>query len=148
MYKYYAVLHMTSNDQVVYKWIKSKILRKNLTLTFHFMMRTSCYLLLVLRGYTLLWLVQLRQTNFKYFSRIFQRQITVFKDKYLFDESAFLNRPLLNILLAKSRHGVMYNFYFFGHGWSHYQVYYFPLQHLWKMTGFDLQLHLRYRDSL
>ena len=96
-------------------------------------MRTSCYLLLVLRGYTLLWLVQLRQTNFKYFSRICRRQITVFKDKYLFNESAFLNRPLLNILLAKSRHGVIYNFYFFVHGWSHYQVYYFPLQTFWRL---------------
>ena len=29
-----------------------------------------------------------------------------------------------------------------------HQVYYFLIQHLWKMTGFDLQLHLRYRDSL
>ena len=96
-------------------------------------MRTSCYLLLVLGGYTLLWLVQLRQTNFKYFSRICRRQITVFKDKYLFNESAFLNRPLLNILLAKSRHGVIYNFYFFVHGWSHHQVYYFPLQTFWRL---------------
>ena len=46
---------------------------------------------------------------------------------------AFLNRPLLNILLAKSRHGVMYNFYFFVHGWSHYQVCYFPLQTFWRL---------------
>ena len=41
MYKYYAVLHMTSNDRVVYKWIKSKIIRKNLTLTFHYIV--ICY---------------------------------------------------------------------------------------------------------
>ena len=52
----------------------------------------------------------LRQTNFKDFSRICQGQITIFKDWYLFNKSAFFNRPLLNILLAKSRHGVMYNF--------------------------------------
>ena len=54
MYKYYVVLHMTSNDWVVYKWIKSKIMGKNLTLTFHFVMKAGCYLLLMLRGYTLL----------------------------------------------------------------------------------------------
>ena len=29
-----------------------------------------------------------------------------------------------------------------------HQVYYFLIQHLWKMIGFDLQLHLSYRDSL
>ena len=31
-------------------------------------------------------------------------------------KSAFFNCPFLNILLAKSRHGVMYNYYFFSHG--------------------------------
>ena len=38
---------------------------------------------------------------------------------YLFNKSAFFNCPFLNILLAKSRHGVMYNYYFFSHGWLH-----------------------------
>ena len=49
-----------------------------------------------------------RQTNFKDFSRIFQGQITVFKD---------------------------------------YILYYFPQQQFAKMTGYDLQLHLRYRRT-
>ena len=38
---------------------------------------------------------------------------------YLFNKSAFFNCPFLNVLLAKSRHGVMYNYYFFSHGWLH-----------------------------
>ena len=68
MYKYHAVLHMTSNDRVVYEWIRSKIIRENLTLTFHFVVRTSCYLLLILRGYTLM----LGTTSDKQISRTFQ----------------------------------------------------------------------------
>ena len=47
-----------------------------------------------------------RTTSDKQISRIFQGQITVFKD---------------------------------------YILYYFPQQHFAKMTGYDLQLHLRYR---
>ena len=35
----------------------------------------------------------------------------LFKDKDLFNKSAFFN-PLLNTLLAKTRHGVIYDFYF------------------------------------
>ena len=68
MYKYHAVLPMTSNDRVVFEWIRSKIIRKNLTLTFHFVVRTSCYLLLILRGYTLM----LGTTSDKQISRTFQ----------------------------------------------------------------------------
>ena len=133
MHKYYAVLHMTSNDQVVYKWIKSKIIRKKFNIDISFYDEDKLLFVTGVERIHTIWLVQLRQTNFKYFSRICRRQITVFKDKYLFNESAFLNRPLLNILLAKSRHGVIYNFYFFVHGWSHYQVYYFPLQTFWRL---------------
>ena len=61
-----------------------------------------------------------RQTNFKDFSKIFPGQIiTVFKDYDLFNKSALFN-SFLNTLLAKTRHGVIYDFYFFSHGCSHY----------------------------
>ena len=57
-----------------------------------------------------------RQTNFKDFSRIFPGQIiTVFKDYDSFNKSALFN-SFLNTLLAKTRHGVIYDFYFFSHG--------------------------------
>ena len=36
MHKYYAVLHMTSSDRVVYKWIKSKIIRKKFNIDISF----------------------------------------------------------------------------------------------------------------
>ena len=36
MHKYYAVLHMTSNDRVVYKWIESKIIRKKFNIDISF----------------------------------------------------------------------------------------------------------------
>ena len=53
----------------------------------------------------------------------------------------------MNTLLAKTCHGVIYNFNFFSHGWSHY----FKLLStttLCKMTGSDLQLLPRYRNSI
>ena len=56
-----------------------------------------------------------RQTNFKDFLRIFPGQITVFKDYDIFNKSALFN-SFLNTLLAKTRHGVIYDFYFFSHG--------------------------------
>ena len=88
-----------------------------------------------------------RQTNFKDFSRIFPGQIiTVFKDYDSFNKSALFN-SFLNTLLAKTRHGVIYDFYFFSHGWSHYIIL-LSATTLWKMTGCDLQLHLRYRNSI
>ena len=36
MYKYYVVLHMTSNDGVVYKWNKSKIMGKKFNIGISF----------------------------------------------------------------------------------------------------------------
>ena len=36
MHKYYVVLHMTSSDLVVYKWIKSKIIRKKFNIDISF----------------------------------------------------------------------------------------------------------------
>ena len=36
MHKYYAVLHMTSNDRVFYKWIESKIIRKKFNIDISF----------------------------------------------------------------------------------------------------------------
>ena len=56
-----------------------------------------------------------RQTNFKDFSSLFQRQITVSRTKIFFN-------PLLNTLLAKTHHGVIYYFNFFSHGWPHYFI--------------------------
>ena len=47
-------------------------------------------------------------------------------------------------LLAKTRHGVIYDFYFFGHRWTHYYIL-LSATRLCKITGYDLQLHLRYR---
>ena len=92
MYKYHAVLHMTSNDWVVYEWIRSKIIRENLTLTFHFVMRTSCYLLLILRGYTLM----LGTTSDKQISRTFQGFA---KDKLQFSRTDIysINRHSLTV---------------------------------------------------
>ena len=92
-----------------------------------------------------------RTTSDKQTSRTFQG---FFKDKLLFKDydsinnSAFFN-PLLNTLWAKTRHGVNYDFYFFSHAWSHYFI---PLSaaksKFCKMTGYDLQLHLRYRNNI
>ena len=93
-------------------------------------------------------LYNFRQTNFKDFLRIFPGQsITVFKDYDLFNKSALFN-SFLNTLLAKTHHGVIYDFYFFSHGWSHY-LYHTPFPTmLWKITRCDLQLHLNYKNSI
>ena len=42
-------------------------------------------------------------------------------------------------------HGVIYDFYFFTHDWSYYSV---STTTLCNMTGYDLQLHLSYRNSI
>ena len=86
------------------------------------------------------------QTNFEDSSKIFPGQITVFKDYDLLNKSAFFN-PLLNTLLAKTRHGVIYDFYFFSHGWAHYFIL-LSAKRFEKMIGYRLQLHLRYRNSI
>ena len=89
----------------------------------------------------------LRQTNFKNFSGIFEGQVTVFKDYDLFKKLAFFN-PLLNTLLAKTHHRVIYDFNFF----SHHGL--FTLfnttfhNNILQMTGYDLQLHLRYKNCI
>ena len=56
-----------------------------------------------------------KQISRTFHYRIFQGQITIFKDQGLFNKSEFFN-PLLNTLLAKTRHGVIYDFYFLSHG--------------------------------
>ena len=83
-----------------------------------------------------------RTTSDKQISRIFPGQITVFKDYDLCNKSA-LFKSFLNTLLAKTRHGVIYAFYFF----SHYFILLFAIT-LWKITGYDLQLHLTYRNRI
>ena len=62
------------------------------------------------------WFIQL-QTNkfqglFKPFSNL---QITVSRTKIFF-------KPLLNTLLVKTHHGVIYDLNFFSHGWPHYFI--------------------------
>ena len=66
---------------------------------------------------------------------------TVFEDYDLFNKSAFFNY-FLNNVLAKTRRGVIYDFYFF----SQSIFLLFSAKTLSKMTGYDLQLHLRYRS--
>ena len=50
-------------------------------------------------------------------------------------------------LLAKTRHGVIYDFYFFDLRWSHCFIR-LSATRLCEMTGYDLQLYLRYRNSI
>ena len=90
-----------------------------------------------------------RTTLDKQTSRTFQgffKDKLLFKDYDSFNKSAFFN-PLSNTLLAKTRHGVIYDFYFFIHAWSHYFIQ-LSATRFCKMTGYDLQLHLRYRNSI
>ena len=87
-----------------------------LTLTFHFVMRASCYSLLILRGYTPLWFVQPQTKKFEGLFKDLPRTNYSFQGLVFFNKSAFFNCPFLNILLAKSRHGVMYNYYFLSYG--------------------------------
>ena len=90
-----------------------------------------------------------RTTLDKQTSRTFQgffKDKLLFKDYDFFNKSAFFN-PLSNTLLAKTRHGVIYDFYFFIHAWSHYFIQ-LSVTRFCKMTGYDLQLHLRYRNSI
>ena len=76
----------------------------------------------------------------KAISRIFPGQITVFEDCDLVNKSAFLTfTPFFKTLLAKTGHGVIYDFYFISQGWSHYFIL-LSATTLWKMTGYDLQL--------
>ena len=95
------------------------------------------------------WFAQLSTNKFQGLqSRIFPGQITVLKDYDLFNKSAFLTlTPFFSILLAKIRHGIIYDFYFISQGWSHYFIL-LSTTTLWKMTGYDLQLHLKYRKSI
>ena len=50
-------------------------------------------------------------------------------------------------LLVTTRHGVIYDFYFLGHRWSHYFIL-LSATTLCKITGYDLQLHLKYRNNI
>ena len=62
----------------------------------------------------------------------------------------FVNRysltPMITLLVT-TRHGVIYDFYFFGHRWSHYFIL-LSSTTLCKITGYDLQLHLKYRNNI
>ena len=88
-------------------------------------------------------------TEGKQISRTFQG---FFKDKLSFQALRFIQeigilQPLVNTLLAKTRHKVIYDFYFFSHSWSHYHIL-LSRATLWKMIGYDLQLYLRYINSM
>ena len=125
---------MTSNDRVVYKWIKSKIIRKKFNIDISLYDEDK---LLFVTGIERIHTIMVRTTSDKLISSTFQgflcslvKYFSTLEDKfhmsvlpcnilYLFNKSAFFNCPFLNILLAKSRHGVMYNYYFFSHGWLH-----------------------------
>ena len=54
---------------------------------------------------------------------------------------------LLIAPLAKTRQGVIYDSYFCGHRWAHFFIV-LSATTLCKVTGYDLQLHLRYRNSI
>ena len=69
MYKYYAVLHMTSNDRVVYKWIKSKIIRKKLNIDISFYDEDK---LLFVTGIERIHTIMVGTTSNKQISRTFQ----------------------------------------------------------------------------
>ena len=77
------------------------------------------------------------------FSRIFQGQITVFKDYDLLNKSASLTPFWTPYWL---RHAI-YDFYFLSYGWSHYFIL-LSAKTLCKMTAYDLQMNLRYRNSI
>ena len=85
----------------------------------------------------------------KQISRTFQG---FFKDKLQFSRTKDLFNKLevfnllLSTLLAKTLNGVIYDFYFFSHGWSHYFML-LSKTTLCKMTGYDSQLHLGYRTK-
>ena len=62
----------------------------------------------------------------------------------------FVNRysltPMITLLVT-TRHGVIYDFYFFGRRWSHYFIL-LSATTLCKISGYDLQLHLKYRNNI
>ena len=64
------------------------------------------------------WFAQLSTNKFQGLqSRIFPGQITVFKDYDLFNKSAFLTlTPFFKTLSAKTRHGIICDFYFISQG--------------------------------
>ena len=90
------------------------------------------------------WFAQLQTNKFQ----------GLFKDKLQFSRTKIysINRPSLTPFwtpywLKHVMESVICNFYFFSHGWSHYFIL-LSTTKLWKMTGYDLQLHLRYRNSI
>ena len=89
------------------------------------------------------WFVQLQTNSFQGLYKDFSRTNDSFKI-YLINRHSL---PPLIILLAK-RPGVIYDFHYFGH--LDHIISFIPLSatRLCKMTGYDLQLHLRYRDSI
>ena len=92
-----------------------------------------------------------RTTSDILISRTFQG---FFKDKLQFSRTKIYSKNQHSLspfwthyCMAKKHHGVIYDFNFFSHsGWSHYLVL-LSARTLCKMTRYDLQLHLRYRNS-
>ena len=89
------------------------------------------------------WFAQLQTNKFQ----------GLFKDKLQFSRTKIysINRPSLTPFwtpywLKHVMESVICNFYF-SHGWSHYFTL-LSTTKLWKMTGYDLQLHLRYRNRI
>ena len=85
--------------------------------------------------------VQLQTNKFQGLFKVFSRTNYSFQRLRVF----LINWHLTP--LGKTPHGVIYEFYFFGHRWSHYFIL-LSATRLCKITGYDLQLHLRYRNSI
>ena len=87
-----------------------------------------------------------RQTNFEDFSRIFRGKLQFSRTKFY----SIIRQPLTSFwtpyLLNHSMESFTI-FNFFSHGWSLYFML-LSTTTLCKMTGYDLQLHLRYRNSI
>ena len=60
--------------------------------------------------------IMVRTTSDIQISRNYQGQTTVFKDCELFNKSAFFNTLSNTSCMAKTLHGVIYDFNFFSHG--------------------------------
>ena len=86
------------------------------------------------------WFVQLWTNKFQLFFKDFLRK------NYSFQRLRFFKINWHLTLLVKTPHGVIYDFYF-SHRSSHYFML-FSTTRLCKMTGYDLQLYLWYRNSI
>ena len=89
------------------------------------------------------WFVQLQTNKFQ----------GLFKDKLQFSRSNIYSinqrsfTPFWTPYWLKHVMESFFDFNFFSHGWSHYLILLYTTR-LCKMTGYALQLHLRYRNSI